>query len=93
MLIDICATSCSTVVSAVAATGSGLSARALVEGTTVACGKVSVPENHDKPDGRQIDLTFMLLKSHSQSPAADPVVYLHGGPGSGCQPSCGSVSA
>ena len=34
MLIDNCATSCSTVVSAVAAAGSGLSARPLDEGTT-----------------------------------------------------------
>jgi pimeloyl-ACP methyl ester carboxylesterase len=54
-----------------------------VEGKTVACGRVSVPENHDKPDGRQIELTFMVLKSLSEAPAADPVVYLHGGPGSG----------
>jgi pimeloyl-ACP methyl ester carboxylesterase len=54
-----------------------------VEGKSAACGKVSVPENHDKPDGRRIELTFMVLKSHSQAPVADPVVYLHGGPGSG----------
>jgi len=54
-----------------------------VEGKTVACGKVSVPENHDKPDGRRIELMFMVLRSHSAAPAADPVVYLHGGPGSG----------
>ena len=54
-----------------------------VEGMTVACGKVNVPENHDKPGGRRIDLTFMILKSHSLAPAADPVVYLHGGPGTG----------
>lgn len=54
-----------------------------VEGLTVACGKVNVPENHDKPDGRRIDLTFIAYKSRSAAPAADPVVYLHGGPGSG----------
>jgi pimeloyl-ACP methyl ester carboxylesterase len=54
-----------------------------VEGHTVACGKVSVPENHDKPDGRRIELTFMILKSHSLAPAPDPAVYLHGGPGAG----------
>ncbi|QYZ69987.1 alpha/beta hydrolase [Neotabrizicola shimadae] len=54
-----------------------------VEGMTVACGRVNLPEDHDKPDGRRIDLTFMVLKSHSLAPAADPVVYLHGGPGSG----------
>jgi len=54
-----------------------------VEGKTVACGKVNVPENHDKPDGRRIDLTFMILKSHSLAPAPDAVAYLHGGPGTG----------
>lgn len=54
-----------------------------VEGRTVACGRVRLPENHDDPVGRRIDLTFMELKSHSQAPTADPVVYLHGGPGSG----------
>lgn len=54
-----------------------------VEGVTAACGRFSVPEDHDKPDGRRIDLSFMVLKSHSTAPAADPVVYLHGGPGGG----------
>jgi pimeloyl-ACP methyl ester carboxylesterase len=54
-----------------------------VEGLTVSCGTVNVPENHDKPDGRRIDLTFMILKSRSLAPAADAVVYLHGGPGAG----------
>ncbi|MCU0853506.1 MAG: alpha/beta fold hydrolase [Rhodobacteraceae bacterium] len=54
-----------------------------VEGHTVVCGTVNLPENHDRPDGRRIDLTFMVLKSRSLSPAPDPVVYLHGGPGHG----------
>ncbi|MFB1486112.1 MULTISPECIES: alpha/beta hydrolase [unclassified Thiocapsa] len=54
-----------------------------VEGRTVACGKVSVPEDHAKPDGRRIDLTFMIFKSRSLAPAPDAVVHLHGGPGSG----------
>lgn len=54
-----------------------------VEGVTAACGKLSVPEDHDKPGGRRIELSFMVLKSHSTAPAADPVVYLHGGPGGG----------
>ncbi len=54
-----------------------------IEGRTVACGKVDVPENHAKPEGRRIDLTFMIFKSRSLAPARDAVVYLHGGPGSG----------
>lgn len=54
-----------------------------VEGRTVACGKISVPEDHENPEGRRIDLSFMLYKSRSLSPAPDAVVHLHGGPGVG----------
>ncbi|TDG33104.1 alpha/beta fold hydrolase [Paracraurococcus ruber] len=54
-----------------------------VEGVTVACGKVSVPENHAAPSGRRIDLTFMIFRSRSLAPAPDAVVQLHGGPGIG----------
>jgi pimeloyl-ACP methyl ester carboxylesterase len=54
-----------------------------VEGKTVTCGRVDVPENHDTPDGPRIALSFAVLKAHTQSPASDPLVYLHGGPGGG----------
>ncbi|MCU0832330.1 MAG: alpha/beta hydrolase [Rhizobiaceae bacterium] len=54
-----------------------------VEGKTVVCGRVSVPENHDKPDGNRIELAFAVLKAHTLSPVPDPVIYLHGGPGGG----------
>ena len=49
----------------------------------MACGTVSVPEDHAKPDGRRIPLTFMVFKSRSLAPAPDAVVHLHGGPGVG----------
>ncbi len=54
-----------------------------IEGKTVACGTVSVPEDHAQPDGRRIPLTFMVFKSRSLVPAPDAVVHLHGGPGCG----------
>jgi len=54
-----------------------------IEGRTVACGKVSVPEDHENPEGRRIDLAFMIFKSRSLAPAPDAVVHLHGGPGVG----------
>ncbi len=54
-----------------------------VEGKTVICGRVDVPEKHDVPDGPRIALSFAVLKAHTQSPAPDPLVYLHGGPGGG----------
>lgn len=54
-----------------------------IEGQTIICGMVNVPEDHEAPDGRRIDLLFTILKSHSDVPEPDPLVYLHGGPGMG----------
>ncbi|MGJ3251962.1 MAG: alpha/beta fold hydrolase [Elainellaceae cyanobacterium] len=54
-----------------------------VKGETYDCGIVTVPENYDEPDGRQIELTYAVLYSQSLSPAPDPVIYLAGGPGGG----------
>ncbi len=54
-----------------------------IEGQTIICGTISVPEDHRARHGRRIDLAFAVLKSLSAYPAPDPVVYLHGGPGSG----------
>ena len=51
------------------------------EGDTYFCGIVTVPENYDEPDGRQIPISFAVLKSLSSSPLPDPVIYLSGGPG------------
>jgi pimeloyl-ACP methyl ester carboxylesterase len=53
-----------------------------VEGETYSCGVVVVPENHDKPDGRTIELFYLKLHSRADEPAATPMVYLAGGPGS-----------
>ncbi len=52
-----------------------------VAGETVTCGVLTVPENYSDPDGRQIDIAYILLRSRSLSPAADPVIDLRGGPG------------
>ncbi|KPF59640.1 alpha/beta hydrolase [Rhizobium sp. AAP116] len=52
-----------------------------IEGKTVFCGRVQVPEDHAKTDGKKISLDFAILKSHSLYPEPDPVVYLQGGPG------------
>ena len=55
-----------------------------IEGQTIFCGTVTVPEDHDAPDnGQTVDLAFAILKSHTSYPSPDPVVYLHGGPGIG----------
>lgn len=52
-----------------------------VEGNTVICGRISVPEDHTAVDGATIPLAFAVLKSRSTASAPDPVIYLHGGPG------------
>lgn len=52
-----------------------------IEGQTVFCGTVQVPEDHANPEGRQITLDFAVLKSWSQYPEPDPLVFLQGGPG------------
>lgn len=51
----------------------------------VTCGTVEVPENRTKPDGRKIELAVAIIESSAAAAdkRPDPVVYLHGGPGSG----------
>jgi pimeloyl-ACP methyl ester carboxylesterase len=52
-----------------------------VKTVTVVCGTLTVPENRDDPKKSQIALQVVTLKSTSPTPAADPIVYLEGGPG------------
>ncbi|ETA53811.1 alpha/beta hydrolase [Ponticoccus alexandrii] len=54
-----------------------------IDGKTVICGTVAVPFDHRAPDGAKINIAFNLYKAHSLTPAPDPVIYLHGGPGTG----------
>jgi len=49
----------------------------------VVCGTLTVPENRSKADnGREVKLAVATLRSSSESPEVDPLIYLHGGPGS-----------
>ncbi len=47
----------------------------------IQCGYLIVAENRSKPDGRTLRLAVSILKSLSDQPLADPLVYLSGGPG------------
>lgn len=47
----------------------------------VECGYLAVAENRARPDSRAIRLGVAILKSRSDQPAPDPVVFLTGGPG------------
>lgn len=45
------------------------------------CGFLNVPELHAQPEGRQIKLPVVVLRSSSANPAPDPIIVLQGGPG------------
>lgn len=45
------------------------------------CGYLVVPENRSLPNGRTLRLAVAILKSLSENPLPDPLVYLSGGPG------------
>ncbi|AXE24724.1 alpha/beta hydrolase [Streptomyces globosus] len=45
------------------------------------CGFLEVPENRSRPDGRTIRLAVARIPAAAEKPAADPVVFMAGGPG------------
>ncbi|HET7202818.1 MAG TPA: alpha/beta hydrolase [Steroidobacteraceae bacterium] len=45
------------------------------------CSTLAVAEDRSRPDGRRIELAIGWVPSSSKSPAADPVMFLAGGPG------------
>ncbi|MBT2382242.1 alpha/beta hydrolase [Streptomyces sp. ISL-11] len=45
------------------------------------CGFLKVPENRARPGGRTIELAAAVIPAVSAKPAADPVVFMAGGPG------------
>jgi len=47
----------------------------------VECGELVVPENYDEPDGRQIRLPYIIVRSPRPAPEPDPVIFTAGGPG------------
>lgn len=47
------------------------------------CGVLEVEENREAPNGRTLPITFVVARSSSRSPEADPVFLLAGGPGQG----------
>ena len=47
----------------------------------VRCGRVQVPENWDRPEGRQIFLHVIVLPQLGPGPEQAPMIWLDGGPG------------
>ena len=52
-----------------------------VDGETIICGEIVVPENWEKPTGQTVTITYARQVSRNQSPLPDPVLYFMGGPG------------
>ncbi len=53
----------------------------IVPDVEVACGQLTVPADHDEPDGATFSLPYVVLPALGDNPAAEPLVYLQGGPG------------
>src|SRR4029453_15880085 len=49
----------------------------------VTCGVVPVPEARGGSSTRTVELAVVIIKSASPTPAADPLLFLQGGPGGG----------
>ncbi len=52
-----------------------------IEGETILCGQIQVPEDWSQPDGRLITITYARLVAKAAVPFDDPVIYFEGGPG------------
>jgi len=48
---------------------------------TLRCGEITVPENYQRPSGRQINLYFVVLPALQRDAATVPLFDLAGGPG------------
>jgi len=53
-----------------------------VEGEDYTCGVFTVPQNWEEPDGRNLDLSYVVVNATGENPEPDPLIYLEGGPGS-----------
>ena len=53
----------------------------ITEGTDIQCGYLTVPSNHDQPEGQTIRLAVAIIKSLEAQPKVDPLFIAQGGPG------------
>lgn len=61
-------------------------------GEEAQCGTLTVPQDHDDPDGSgTARVFFAILRGHAAEPAPDPVVQLAGGPGQAMSDFAGGV--
>ncbi len=51
------------------------------ENSRIICGKLEVPENHQKPNGRKIEIAYVIIKSENAESKEYPMIHFTGGPG------------
>ncbi len=51
------------------------------KGESALCATIMAPEQYDRPSARTLRLTVAVLRSTAAKPAADPVIFVEGGPG------------
>jgi len=54
----------------------------LTAGKDYTCGVLTVPQNWDAPDGRNLDISYVVIRATGGNPLPDPLIFLAGGPGS-----------
>ena len=57
----------------------------------VQCGRISVAENPDRPDGRRIDIHYAVVPALARVRAVEPVFVFAGGPGQAARRLAGQV--
>lgn len=65
----------------------------VAEPERVECGLLTVPADHAQPDGPMMELAVSILRSQREDAAAEPVLYLAGGPGQAAAFLAGAPSA
>lgn len=64
----------------------------LTAGADFTCAMLTVPRDHDDPNGPQLQLFTIGLPSTSETPALEPVIFLAGGPGQAGYPQLAQFS-
>lgn len=52
-----------------------------INNSRIECGTIQVPENHRRPDGKQITIAYVILKSENPDSREYPMIHFTGGPG------------
>ena len=69
-----------------------LSAEGLAQTVPAQCTTLTVPENRNRPDGRQLELAVAWIPARAKRPEPDPVIMLAGGPGQSARESFPAVA-